>query len=64
MTKQATPFETAAGKQKSGLIRELTLFLWESKKWWLVPVVLTLLLLAVLFLLSGSAAAPFVYTLF
>ena len=36
----------------------------ERKKYWLMPVVFVLLLLGVLVFLSGTAAAPFIYTLF
>jgi competence protein ComGC len=40
-------------------------FLKERKKWWLLPMILVLLLFGVLIVLtSGSAIAPFVYTLF
>ena len=40
-------------------------FLKERKKFWLLPIILTLLLFGVLIVLtSGSAIAPFVYTLF
>jgi competence protein ComGC len=40
-------------------------FLKERKKWWLLPMVLVLLLFGVLIVLtSGSAIAPFIYTLF
>jgi len=35
------------------------------KKYWLLPVVLTLLVLGILIVMtSGSAIAPFIYTLF
>ncbi len=35
------------------------------KKWWLGPIVLTMLLLSVLIVLTeGSAVAPFIYALF
>jgi hypothetical protein len=58
-------FRTAAAKGGSpGLVAELGRFLWQTKKWWMVPIILTLLLLGVLIYLSGSAAAPFIYTLF
>lgn len=37
----------------------------ERKKWWLVPLILILLIFGVLIVLSsGSAIAPFIYTLF
>jgi competence protein ComGC len=40
-------------------------FLKEWKKWWLLPMVIVLLLFGVLIVLtSGSAVAPFIYTLF
>jgi hypothetical protein len=35
-----------------------------EKKWWLAPLLLVLLLFAGLIALSGSAAAPFIYSLF
>jgi hypothetical protein len=47
-----------------GLIAELWLFLRATRKWWLVPVLLALLLLAAAAVLSGTAYAPFLYTLF
>jgi len=40
-------------------------FLKERKKFWLLPIILVLLLFGVLLVLtSGSAIAPFIYTLF
>jgi hypothetical protein len=50
-------------KQQS-LLRELIAFMGENKKWWLLPLVLVFLLLAGLIFLSGTAVAPFIYTLF
>lgn len=47
-----------------GLIQEFVGFLREQRKWWLAPVLLTLLLIGVLLVLGGSGAAPFIYTLF
>ena len=58
-------FKTAAESNKSGnLGSEFWHFLRTSKKWWLLPIVVVLLLFGVLVLLSGTAAAPFIYTLF
>lgn len=46
-------------------LREFWLFLKERKIWWLTPIILSLLLIGLLIVLgSGSAAAPFIYTLF
>lgn len=46
-------------------LKELYGFLMTRKKFWLLPIILTLLLFGVLIVLtSGSAVAPFIYTLF
>jgi len=46
-------------------LRDLWGFLRERKKYWLIPIIMTLLLLGALIVLtSGSAIAPFIYTLF
>lgn len=40
-------------------------FLSTRKKWWLTPIVVTLILLGLLIVLSeSSAVAPFIYALF
>lgn len=57
-------FQEAAQDQEQGLVAEFVQFLKENKKWWLAPILLVLLLMGALILLSGSAAAPFIYTLF
>ena len=47
------------------MIKDLWNFLRVRKKWWLLPVILVLLAVgALLVLTSGTAVAPFVYTLF
>lgn len=58
-------FEEAARTQGDGnLFGELWLFLRDNKKWWLLPILVVLLAFGLLVLLSGSGAAPFIYTLF
>jgi hypothetical protein len=54
----------AAGDERASLVAEFTQFLSENKKWWLAPIVISVLLLGGLVLLGGTAAAPFIYTLF
>jgi Family of unknown function (DUF5989) len=54
----------AADTQSENLISEFWAFLAQNKKWWLLPIVIVMLLLGTLILLSGTAAAPFIYTLF
>ncbi len=45
--------------------KDLCGFLKERKKFWLLPMILVLLFFGVLIVLSsGSAIAPFIYTLF
>ena len=46
-------------------LKDLWGFLRERKKFWLLPIILILLLFGVLIVLtSGTAIAPFIYTLF
>ena len=50
---------------KLSTIREIFAFLSRQKKWWLIPILITLLLLGlVLVLAEGSVIAPFIYSLF
>jgi hypothetical protein len=54
----------AAEETEKGFFAEFLDFLKNNKKWWLLPILLVLALISVLVLLSGSALAPFIYTLF
>ena len=46
-------------------ILELWSFMRERKKFWLLPIIISLVLLGSLVVFtSGSAVAPFIYTLF
>ena len=50
---------------KLSLLGEFTLFLKQNKKLWLLPIVITLVLLgAILVFAQSSALAPFIYTVF
>jgi hypothetical protein len=63
--KPPSDFERAAAdSQSESLVSEFWAFLAQNKKWWLLPIVIVMLLLGTLILLSGTAAAPFIYTLF
>ena len=53
-----------ADRSRPTLIREVWDFLRVSKKWWLLPIIAVLLAVGLLIALSGTAAAPFIYTLF
>ena len=54
----------AEEKQRQGFVAEFLYFLKTSKKWWLLPIVVIVALFGILVFLSGTAAAPFIYTLF
>ena len=47
------------------VISELWQFMRENKKYWLAPIVITLVLVGLLLIVAKSSAiAPFIYTLF
>ena len=47
------------------VVSELWEFMKQNKKYWLAPIVITLVVFGVLLVLAkGSALAPFIYTLF
>lgn len=57
-------FERFADQPQRGVAREFLDLLRNNKKWWLTPIVITLLFLGFLVMLGGSVAGPFIYTLF
>jgi Family of unknown function (DUF5989) len=58
-------FEKAASSAEGeSLASEFWAFLSQNKKWWLLPILIVMLILGGLILLSMTAAAPFIYTLF
>ena len=57
-------FSQQADESQRGFFAEFLDFLLNNKKWWLTPIVLVLLLLGLFIVLGGSAAGPFIYTLF
>lgn len=49
----------------AGTVGELMSFLWRRKRYWLIPFVITLLLVGALILVGEvTGVAPFIYTLF
>jgi hypothetical protein len=49
----------------TGIFGELWAFMRIRKKWWLGPILVTMMLLTALIVLTeGSAVAPFIYALF
>jgi hypothetical protein len=50
---------------KLALANEVWLFMRQSKKYWLLPIIVVLLLVGVLLIFAQSSAlAPFIYSIF
>ena len=50
---------------RMGVLGELLAFLWKRKLYWMLPMVITLIVFAVLIAVGGSSPlSPFIYTLF
>jgi hypothetical protein len=64
MSEQDEFSRLAEQASQQSLLSEFWGFLKTNKKWWLTPILLMLLGLGGLLVLSGTAAAPFIYTLF
>jgi hypothetical protein len=62
-SRQTSSFE-ALSTGNASLVREVFGLLAQNKKWWLLPIMGTFLVIGGLVLLSTTAAAPFIYTLF
>lgn len=57
-------FSRLADETPPGILAEFWDFLIHNKKWWITPIIVVLLLMGMLIWLSGTAAAPFIYTIF
>jgi hypothetical protein len=57
-------FRHRSEQASSGMLGEVWAFLRQTRKWWLVPILVLLALFGVLLLAGGTGAAPFIYTLF
>lgn len=51
-------------KENPGFLRDLVMFIKHNKKWYLIPVIVSIFLLGILIALGSTGAAPFIYTLF
>ena len=60
----ADDFVALSRERPPGLLGEFWEFLKYNKKWWLLPILVTILLLGALVFLGGGAAAPFIYPFF
>jgi hypothetical protein len=69
MAQSESTTQDASGESFEKLAKKKTSFIggffgFFSRKWWLLPPLIVLLLLGAIFMLSGTVAAPFIYTLF
>lgn len=49
--------------QSSSVFSEFVRFLADTKKWWLVPIAVMAVLIALLVILSSAGATPFIYSM-
>ena len=59
-----TELADLADEKSRGFFGEFVDYMLENKKWWLIPIIVALLLIGILIMVGGTAAAPFIYTLF
>lgn len=51
--------------KRHSIMRELFDFIWQNKIWWMVPAVITLVLVGILIIMAQSTPlSPFIYALF
>ncbi|KAA3609445.1 MAG: hypothetical protein DWQ01_08920 [Planctomycetota bacterium] len=51
-------------RKRTGLVAEFWAYLRYSKKWWMTPILVVLLLLGGFVLLTATPLGPFIYALF
>jgi len=64
MANEPNDFEAAGARGRGSAAGDFVDMLKRNKKWWLLPIVIAVVLVGVLVILSSTAAAPFIYTLF
>lgn len=64
MSGEQQTFEDAAQSDRASFLAELLGLVMENKKWWLLPILVLFLGIALLVALGSTGAAPFIYTLF
>lgn len=57
-------FEQASQDRQTSLLGDVWAMLKQNKKFWLIPLIIALLVFGLLIMVGGTAAAPFIYTLF
>lgn len=57
-------FEDLARGPQQSFLKEVWHLFASDRRWWLAPIVIAILILGALVMLTGTGAAPFIYTLF
>ena len=57
-------FARLSDQPAPSLLQEIVGLISHNKKWWLIPLVVTLMPVAAMIFLGSTPAAPFIYTLF
>lgn len=57
-------FLAQSRQERQSFLSEYFSFLKRTRKWWMLPVLVVVLLFGLLVVLSATGAAPFIYTLF
>ncbi len=60
-TKDSEKFEDLLDHKQPGFLKEFWDFFCNNKKWWLWPILISLLLVLILVLIGNSPLAPFFY---
>jgi Family of unknown function (DUF5989) len=62
--REARPGKMSELSDNAGALGDLVLLVWQHKLWWLVPLLVALVLLAVLLLLEATPVGPLLYPVF
>jgi hypothetical protein len=65
--RERTSFEQQARsvrRDSGGVLREFRYLLARNRKWWMTPIILSLLVVGLLVVASGTAVGPLIYALF
>lgn len=55
-------FEAHARESRTGFAAELWDFIKHNKKYWMLPILVVILMVGLMVILGGTAAAPWIYT--
>lgn len=63
-TDRDADLESLGDAPQPSLAAEVLAFLRDNKKWWLLPILVTLAIFGLIAALASSPVAPFIYNLF